>query len=702
MGIVAASATLGAAGPGSGAAAATTAAPAAAASTDPITLTYQTPFVVPQPTGGTGGTFDLQLSLGAAVGPLADVNLQVALYPHLTSRSALEQAISTPPSGATIDHTQAIPAICLSPGTRGGLDLPVTISTSSATAGTVRCAATGANVPTAVLGLGCSPGTCSGVYPVEVTATRGSGETVAHLTTFLTYAEAKSATPLDVAVVLPVHDQVTATSAKDAVTLVATTPASVTAVGQELADLRAASGVPVTLQVVPQTVQALAASSSSTARQAFDDLATLAATPTVHEIPANSYVSVDLSALAAGGLTSELVAQLTRGSEVLGALGIHLQAGPGVGGAGTWIATSPNGPSLGAGLSAIGADHVVVSDTDLASASENNNETWSQPFGLSLPKGVTVTAAAADSELTSDFTAGPADPVLAASDLLADLAFVHYEAPNASAQRGLVAAPPADWNVDPTFVATLLAGLSVNPNVQPVTLDSFFSSVPEGGNGAPTTRHLNDTATGSTLSGPLVAQLAQGRERLAAFSSAVVKSAAGTAELTLLEELLLTAESSDLRTGAQAGAVANFERALGTQLDQVQLAADRTITLTARTAPIPITIVSSAPYVLEGTLSLVSDKLTFPSGNTQTMVLNHNTNAARLVVQARTTGDLPLHVILSTPQGGLTIVSGQVTVRSTASSLAGIVLTLVAAAVLGAWWIRTWRRSRRTRHAEDA
>ena len=49
--------------------------------------------------------------------------------------------------------------------------------------------------------------------------------------------------------------------------------------------------------------------------------------------------------------------------------------------------------------------------------------------------------------------------------------------------------------------------------------------------------------------------------------------------------------------------------------------------------------------------------------------------------------------------GSLVIAQGQLTVRSTATSIVGIVLTAAALVVLLAWWARTWQAGRRKKRA---
>jgi Flp pilus assembly protein TadB len=97
-------------------------------------------------------------------------------------------------------------------------------------------------------------------------------------------------------------------------------------------------------------------------------------------------------------------------------------------------------------------------------------------------------------------------------------------------------------------------------------------------------------------------------------------------------------------------------------------------------------------------LTLSSDKFTFPNGATRTMDLNHSTTSVRIAATARTSGDrLPVDVTLRTPDGALTISRTVLTVHSTALSIVGVALTVLAGLVLLAWWVRTWRRSRRRR-----
>ena len=109
-------------------------------------------------------------------------------------------------------------------------------------------------------------------------------------------------------------------------------------------------------------------------------------------------------------------------------------------------------------------------------------------------------------------------------------------------------------------------------------------------------------------------------------------------------------------------------------------------------------MLSAAPYPVHVVISLASDKFVFPNGSSQSLTLDRPTTSVRMVAQARTSGDrLPIDVTLRTPDGQLILARTVLTVHSTAISFVGVALTVLAGAVLLAWWVRTWRKSRRRR-----
>ncbi len=183
--------------------------------------------------------------------------------------------------------------------------------------------------------------------------------------------------------------------------------------------------------------------------------------------------------------------------------------------------------------------------------------------------------------------------------------------------------------------------------------------------------------------------------QLSSYSAAVTGR---PSSLSTLSDALLAAEARSLSPARRAQALNVYGRDFAGQVDQITLATERTVTFTSRTAPIPITVLSAAPYPVHVVISLASDKFVFPNGSSQSLTLDRPTTSVRMLAQARTSGDrLPIDVTLRTPDGQLILARTVLTVHSTAISFAGVALTVLAGAVLLVWWVRTWRRSRRRR-----
>ena len=56
-------------------------------------------------------------------------------------------------------------------------------------------------------------------------------------------------------------------------------------------------------------------------------------------------------------------------------------------------------------------------------------------------------------------------------------------------------------------------------------------------------------------------------------------------------------------------------------LHKISLAAERTVTFTSRTAPIPISVLNAEPFTVKVVMSLSSDKFNFPNGARRTLTL---------------------------------------------------------------------------------
>jgi hypothetical protein len=184
-------------------------------------------------------------------------------------------------------------------------------------------------------------------------------------------------------------------------------------------------------------------------------------------------------------------------------------------------------------------------------------------------------------------------------------------------------------------------------------------------------------------------------------------SAVGAHTLGLqLGDLVLAGEAEVLRPSQQSAVLANAGDAISAQFGQLTVGGDQSVTLTARSGGIPVTIVSTAPYPVTAILTLSSDKLLFPNGQTlwseQVTLVPRHSNVTYVRVQTRTSGDFRVDVTLHAPVGPVRLATGELSVRSTSSSVVGVALTVGAVVVLAVWWFRTSRRRRGQRQVDEA
>ena len=639
--------------------------PAAAASSPAplLSLTSETPWVTAdQP------WFNLGLAVGEPATDASSLHVSLTFYNRIDDASQFQQALGSTPQKGVLARMPDVAVENVDGRLAASACLTVVPEADATPPATGPGACTGGGT-TLVLGCTLATDTCGDVYPVSVALVRGS-TTVARFTTFLTYQEPDAegdGGPLRVAVVMPVGS------------------GSVATMAAALADRRT---VPTTLAVSPLAVEQVLHRGSRAGARALDQLSGLDSA----EVLEQPYVSVNVAALTEAGIAGEIEAQLDRGDALLRSAGLHPSAGPWVDVASSF--SQGDAADLASGMQVAGASQLVLDGTDLSQGGRSNY-TFAQPFDLDLGHGTTIPAVASDAALGTRFTAVPGDPVLEAQQLLAGLSFVHFENAFLADHRGVVVSPPPGWRASGAFVETLLGGLTDNPALDPVTVQQLLAQVPVGGNGEPSTRRLQSGPAGHGLSRTLAQRIAAARVQLSSYSAAI---AGRPTSLTTLSDDLLATEARSLSPARRTAAVDAFGHDFASQLGQITLATERTVTFTSRTAPIPITVLSAAPYPVRVVISLASDKFVFPNGSSQALTLDRPTTSVRMVAEARTSGDrLPIDVTLRTPDGQLILARTVLTVHSTAISFVGVALTVLAGAVLLAWWVRTWRKSRRRR-----
>jgi len=563
----------------------------------------------------------------------------------------------------------------------------------------------------------------SALFPVQVRLLDSRDDTVRTLTTYLLFAAGTSKQTdfpqLNVSLSLhlgappPIPSSAPLTSTATTASLQAAAgsldPSVVSAMAAEVAALRRHPDVPLSLAVTPQTADALALA-RGTQLSAPDSQAALAASTLSglsrlvagdDELLPATWVKTSLAGLSAAGLTNEIDQQFAGGAASLKA---DLGKAPATD---TWVVNGPLDAATLEVLEARGAERFIVPDSDLRPLPGGV-----QTFTVAAPAelaggGRTLSVEAADQQLSAHFS-NSGDQVLAANQLLAELAMIQLETP--SRVRGVAILPPIGWRPSPAFLDTFLAGLQGNPLLKAVTAEKLFAAVPLI-SAHTTVRVLIPSASPIPLSDAGTIRLARGVVQ--GFGAVLPQSTATTQEMA---RRILLSESSQLTT-AQRSDVLGPVVAAATPLDKgISLPGGTSITLTARKGALPLTILTDPaslhPHVQ---LRLSSDKLKFepfsPTGgyctsSTQSaetcqLSLTSAVTTVKVPVEARTSGVFTLNVALTSPDGSLVFAANRDTVRSTAVSGVGVILIILAAAGLGYWWFRNLRHGRRAKKLVD-
>jgi hypothetical protein len=686
---------------------------------DGVVLLAQSPWVSDRQ------NFHLRLEI--TVRNQADEQVQLVAYNRLTTRTAFDDALSGRIDGYAIYQTAPLNLSTLPADAAGGvvLDIPVNPRTVPSTA----------RVPAFNAAAG------SGVFPVQVQLVTAGVPRGKPLTTYLVYAEPSSASglpKLSVSLTLPVHAD-PAVEARGQV--VGLPPGDSSGLAALVGVLSAHPGVNLSLAITPQTLDNLASTSGS----AVDRATAAALAELVHvghiQVLPQAYASVTLNGWDTVGLTSELGHQLSTGAAVL-ATEFGKTPSPL-----TWVVNGSLDTATLRTLESAGASQLILPDVELSAlpaiAREN---TFAQPTSL-LGTGTRSIVYGADAGLTADFS-NPGGPVLAASQLLAEMAMIQLEQPGYI--RGVAVLPPPGWSPESTFVDTLLAGLDGNPLLDPVTASGLFAAVrvaplqrsivipspsapqPSGSSGAgtgargyPTPRATTGAETTTTTSPALSADLADqldsaevariltARQHLAGLG-AILPQDAQTVEH--LSRGLLIAESNDLTTAPRDSLVQSILAAANQVTSLITLPLSSSITLTSTRGEVPLTVFSAPSLHARVELRLSSQRLIFhvftPSNGkcrvpTQTsevcdLTLTTQNTTLKVPVETRSSGVFPLEVSLWAPDGSQQLASDSDTVRSTAVSGVGVVLIVVAIVGLAIWWVRDVRHGRRDRQLVPA
>jgi hypothetical protein len=620
-----------------------------------IELVEQTPVTAP------GGSFVVRVRLS---GVPDDGSVRIVVHQRVRSRSELAQSMEG--EGLRSEVFRTVTAISSLPAQSDG-SRRLTLSFDPASGG---------------LSL-----STEGVYPIELIAQDAAATPVATLVTHLIVppAAGDEAPSLGVAVVADVG----APPALQPDGTVALSPADVADMAGVVAGLSGAPATPVSIAARPETIDALLASTEPGDAELVAALRQSVAGRTVLSLP---YVEVSPDALAPAGLLDQLGLQTAKGRLVLtDELGVEPIA---------TVSMSP--PALGAqglaALAGLGVHRVVVADDQIAPLEPGIiSYSLAQSFVLTPPEGTPTseeasapTQALATDAIVLERLSTPGSPGLVTSRVLAELALLRLEQPSVARSMVLPLAPSTPAGV----VQLVLEGLAVGRPFAPMSLDEAFDHARpllDGGDNPVDLALL--PATPESISADVGRSIEEAQTDLATFTGLVGRD---SPTLEPLARHLLVAMATGLSEAQRRAHATAVESAIDAVSSQVSTPATFTLTLAARDGTVPLTIQNGSGTPLHVAVHLRSQKLEFPEGETIPLVLTQPSTRIDIPVRARTSGAFPLQIDVTTPDGQRRLAMSRYTVRSTAVSGAGLVLSLGAGIFLVVWWARHWHRTRRS------
>lgn len=162
---------------------------------------------------------------------------------------------------------------------------------------------------------------------------------------------------------------------------------------------------------------------------------------------------------------------------------------------------------------------------------------------------------------------------------------------------------------------------------------------------------------------------------------------------------LAVSAAQDLALDQRQEDAASVRADLQVPFTSIHVPAKDKVTLGSDNAKFPLPIESSLDYPVQVVIQLeANDRVEFPQNRIE-QELEPGSTVVTIPVETRAAGDTPVRITVRSPDDGVILAESQYTIRSTAVSGVGIVLTAGAALFLAVWWGRHWRRTRTARAA---
>jgi hypothetical protein len=605
------------------------------------------------------GQFDVTLGF---VSPGSTLTTQINLFPRVITRSELTPLIS----GASVPHDvlSTTGNFNLTCSAHNRAHFSVSISTTAATSTSAsRKVLSPCESHAAHLELPCATNSCDGVYPLSFSVT--TNDVTSTTWSLLSVQNGAVAHPLHLSLVedlapSTLNHLTTSTQTLDAIARLTKVPLSLTADYRTLAIVQRATA--------PQDVAYRMALNNALASPLHRSLVAPPST-------------IDFAGLSANGFTSQVTQQISLSSQLLREVTGRYTDTPVV------LSGTPSSASLKA-LANAHVGELVLNDKAL-SPQPSATLQWGEPFH---PSGLSsITALANDAPLDALANNAKISSGLRSVLTLNTLAFLHFEAPNAPITKTVVMElNPA--KATSSYLNDLLVGLTSNPFVRIESLTPSFNSSLIGANGSPTTRSLV-TSSNEAWSALNVTTLNDTIGQISSFNHAIASN-------TISNELDVAAAEAETTGSASTRqrAISYAQSLFTNQLSNFSVDPSA-ITLAGPGTSLPITLLSKANYSVTAVVHLITDRLNFPKGNTSIVTIDSSTKSLRIPTSNHRGTDLTLQVVVTTPNDQVVLARAAIQVRITGNSIVGYVLSLGSLVVLAYWWLRTYRRKSKGRHA---
>ena len=402
------------------------------------------------------------------------------------------------------------------------------------------------------------------------------------------------------------------------------------------------------------------------------------------EVSVYPFAAPQLPSMLRSGLGRDLDLQIDRGRDLVGsAMGLTPSSA---------VARAPDDQLDENAIQRLAADGAttLLGDADTVERPPQPKDFAPPPTAaLDLPGGgdpmaVVLPDPGTQAVLASDLVRS--DPVLASQQALGALASVWQEEPGTA--RGVAVSLTEDLVLPGRFWDAFTRRAAAAPFLEPVGARELVSRIP------PTdTSHLL-TPSNASFPSDYVAAIRQERRRIDALRS-VLPGEAGLADA--LSQDLLYAEAGPYVGDPEAGRrwIDAVHARTGAVFARAAPAPDQTFTLASGNTTIPLLMPGSDGPPMTVQIELQSSQLRFPDGAVQETTIGGEDRSLVFRVQATGAGQIPVQVLVRAPNGRI-LSESTLVVRSTAFNRIAVVITVAAALVLVALWVRRLVARRRT------